>query len=171
MKKSNFDAERELSFKIPVQDLLKLFVDGILIKTDSMRITQKWCIRGVTNGVPYSNRIRKVYDNKGVFRYAEHTMKYYLSHNERLEFNSRITEEEYERIFGLHPHGKVVNKTRLLFIEKAVECVTRQPGFMRFNADIIDGSKDAIIEIEFRSKEDAKRFQVPSWLQPYIGGK
>lgn len=169
MRKSNFDVERELSFKIPVKDLAALFAKGTLIKTDSIRIIQKWCARGVTNGTPYSNRIRKVYDERGRFQYAEHTMKYYLSPTERLEFNSKITREEYDIVFGLHPHGKVVNKTRLLFIEKIAEIHSGFSGV--YSADIVEGGKLAVIEIEFKTQEDKKRFRVPSWLRPYAGGK
>ena len=168
MKITKFQAENELSFEIPVRDLMKLFQNKTLFIQSKQYIEQKWCIKGATEGVPYSARIRKtVFDESRIPRNPayEYTMKYYLSPTERMEFNDSISKEEYDKLFALHPHGKVVNKTRILFVYEWVGYGNFKS--IQYSADIFSGQKNAIIEIEFSSQGQKDKYVVPDWLKPY----
>lgn len=177
-----YESEHELSFEIPLVDFLKLLADGTLSKKEVIRIQQKWLFKGKADGCMYSTRIRSTQKCRGtvgttpdkfepwgpmvgLWDKYEYTTKYYLSQTERLEFNAPISHDEYEKISSLHPNGKVVNKTRILFRDKTVD---QNFGNILYSADIVKGGDKVIIELEFSSKEAKALYAPPSWAKPYF---
>ena len=161
MTVTKFEEENELSFEVPKNKVMKLLSEGVLVTVGSCKIEQKWCIRGASEGVPYSSRIRKTTDLTGKIPYShEYTMKYYVTHTSRIEINSDISAEEYDTISKLHPHGKEISKTRLTVRPNVLVVEYSGP---TYQIDIFPNNK-AIIEVEFKSDEQRKAFKKPEWL-------
>lgn len=164
-----YDKELELSWEMPREEFLKICQEGKLRKIDTLQIEQKWCFKNIVQNVGHSVRVRKTIQQHGIGAIirCEYTTKYYFSATDRMELNVNITPEEYTTIFDLYPDGKVVNKTRLLLVDR----INPNPVGVLYAVDFLKENPDTVIvEVEFSTLNQKKEFVLPDWAKPYVKG-
>lgn len=154
--------ENEISFEVPLKEIEKLIENGTLHQVSTERIEQKWLTQGVApNGTTkVRTRIRKITNASGAIPYdCTYDTKYDLTPTARIELSAPLTDAEYNFLYSLYPQSEAVNKTRLLLREVLKN--------QDYEVDVYPGNPITRVEIEFKTKNDMKEFQVPEWLKPY----
>lgn len=177
IKQTQFTTELEHSYRIRKSALL-----DVLAQLQSARaslITQAWLRterRETEEGGAYIIRTRTreeeiVASGKTHWEYT--TKIYHLNSNKevetgeyphgdfevlkRTELTCEITQEEYRLMLKLYPNAKKVTKLRIKVLDKA--------SGLWYDIDTIEGSEYAVVEVEFETEEQAKAYEIPSWIK------
>ena len=75
----------------------------------------------------------------------------------RTELTCGITQEEYRLMLELYPNAKKVTKCRIKVLDKS--------SGLWYDIDTVEGSEYAVVEVEFKTEEQAKAYEIPSWIK------
>jgi len=122
------------------------------------KIKSKMNIQQVYANLNPDVRIRKInQDNQNTYF---HTVKYFLTDNQREEIERLITEDQYDRIFS-YIGKKPLNKDRYL-IDLDNNLVAEVDHFE---------TGETIVEVEFPNLETMNLFKIPNWFGEEIKDK
>lgn len=176
VKQTQLTTELEHSYRIRKSSL-----PDILTRAQSARaslITQAWLRteRRETEGGIYIMRTRvreEEYIATGVTKWEYTTKIYHLNSNKevevgeyphgdfevlkRTELTCGITQEEYRLMLELYPNAKKVTKCRVKVLDKS--------SGLWYDIDTVEGNEYAVVEVEFETEEQAKAYEIPSWIK------
>ena len=167
-----FDRELELGFEVSAAQAIKIITrEGLSILMQNT-IHQTWLEEGEVGDYKFRTRIRKTEIISPEAADYEYTTKYSKSDEQaaaqdNMELNAEITPEEYEKLKKIYEAAgkKEVVKIRTLF---------REPldAFTIYTLDTYPNEEGdrARIEIEFKNKEEMRRWKAPNWLKELIDG-
>lgn len=75
----------------------------------------------------------------------------------RTELTCGITQEEYRLMLELYPNAKKVRKCRVKVLDKSTG--------LWYDIDTVEGNEYAVVEVEFETEEQAKAYEIPSWIK------
>lgn len=176
VKQTQFTTELEHSYRIRKSSL-----PDVLTRLQSSRaslITQAWLRterRETEEGV-YIIRTRareEEYVATGETKWEYTTKIYHLNSNKevevgeyphgdfevlkRTELTCGITQEEYRLMLKLYPNAKKVTKCRVKALDKS--------SGLWYDIDTVEGKEYAVVEVEFETEEQAKAYEIPSWIK------
>ena len=176
VKQTQFTTELEHSYRIP-----KSALPDVLTRLQLSRasiITQAWLRterRETEEGV-YIIRTRareEEYVTTGETKWEYTTKIYHLNSDKevevgeyphgdfevlkRTELTCGITQEEYRLMLELYPNAKKVTKCRVKVLDKS--------SGLWYDIDTVEGSEYAVVEVEFKTEEQAKAYEIPSWIK------
>lgn len=144
---------KEIERKFLVEDISKLNLE----KYNKKHITQHYLYSDKFTVI----RKRKIeQNNEKIFYYTiKHRINDYIAE----EKENKITEEEYEDI--------KINK-ELNVIEK-VRCIIPIQNDLKIELDVFENMFEGVVfaEVEFKSEQQAKNFEIPNWFGKELTGK
>ena len=164
-----YDRELELGFEVSAAQAVKIITrEGLSILVQKV-IHQTWLEEGEVGDYKFRTRIRKTEIFPDAADY-EFTTKYSKSDEkaaaqDNMELNAEITPEEYEKLKKIYEAAgkKEVVKIRTFF---------REPldPFTTYTLDTYPDEEGdrARIEIEFKDKEEMRRWKAPDWFKELI---
>lgn len=166
-----YDRELELGFEVSAAQAIKIITRENLSILIQKVIYQIWLEEGEVGDYKFRTRIRKTEIISPDVADYEFTTKYSKSdeqaaEQDNMELNAEITLEEYEKLKKIYEAAgkKEVVKIRTLF---------REPldAFTIYTLDTYPNEEGdrARIEIEFKDKEEMRRWKAPAWLNELIG--
>lgn len=177
VKQTQFTTELEHSYRIRKSALPDVLTQ--LRASKASIITQAWLRterRETEEGGVYIIRTRareEEYVTTGKTHWEYTTKIYHLNSNKevetgeyphgdfevlkRTELTCEITQEEYRLMLKLYPNAKKVTKLRIKVLDKA--------SGLWYDIDTIEGSEYAVVEVEFETEEQAKAYEIPSWIK------
>lgn len=75
----------------------------------------------------------------------------------RTELTCGITQEEYRLMLELYPNAKKIMKCRVKVLDKS--------SGLWYDIDTVEGNEYAVVEVEFETEEQAKAYEIPSWIK------
>ena len=170
-----YDHELELGFEVSAAQAIKIMTRENLVILNQNIIHQTWLEEGKVGDYKFRTRIRRTEiaypDANGSWAgKCEFTTKYSKSDEQaavqdNMELNAEITPEEYDKlkkIYGAAGKEEVV-KIRTYFRtplnELSIYTLDTYPN---------EEGDRARIEIEFKSKEEMRRWKAPNWLKELI---
>ena len=177
VKQTQFTTELEHSYRIRKSSL-----PDVLTRVQSARaslITQAWLRterRETEEGGAYIIRTRVREEEivaSGKTKWEYTTKIYHLNSNKevetgeyphgdfevlkRTELTCGITQEEYQLMLELYPNAKKVTKLRVKVLDKSTG--------LWYDIDTIEGNEYAVVEVEFETEEQARTYEIPSWIK------
>lgn len=177
VKQTQFTTELEHSYRIRKSSL-----PDVLTRLRASRasiITQAWLRterRETEEGGVYVIRTRareEEYVTTGETKWEYTTKIYHLNGNKevevgehphgdfgvlkRTELTCEITQEEYRLMLELYPNAKKVTKCRMKVLDKS--------SGLWYDIDTVKGKDYVVVEVEFETEEQAKAYEIPSWIK------
>lgn len=177
VKQTQFTTELEHSYRIRKSAIPDVLTRVQISKTSI--ITQAWLRterRETEEGGVYIIRTRvreEEYVTTGETKWEYTTKIYHLNSDKevevgehphgdfevlkRTELTCGITQEEYRLMLKLYPNAKKVRKCRMKVLDKS--------SGLWYDIDTVEGKDYVVVEVEFETEEQAKTYEIPSWIK------
>lgn len=177
VKQTQFTTELEHSYRIRKSAIPDVLTRLQISKTSI--ITQAWLRterRETEEGGVYIIRTRvreEEYVTTGETKWEYTTKIYHLNSDKevevgehphgdfevlkRTELTCGITQEEYRLMLKLYPNAKKVRKCRMKVLDKS--------SGLCYDIDTVEGKDYVVVEVEFETEEQAKAYEIPSWIK------
>lgn len=177
VKQTQFTTELEHAYRIRKANLPTIL--STMPSKGASIVTQAWLRierRETEEGGAYIIRTRVREEEvitSGVTHWEYTTKIYHLNSNKevetgeyphgdfevlkRTELTCQITQEEYRLMLKLYPNAKKVTKCRVKVLDKSTG--------LWYDIDTVEGNEYAVVEVEFETEEQAKAYEIPSWIK------
>ena len=164
-----FDRELELGFEVSAAQAIKVITRENMIILQQNIIHQTWLEEGEVGDYKFRTRIRKTEIFPDAADY-EFTTKYSKSDEQaaaqdNMELNAEITPEEYDKLKKIYG---AAGKEEVMKIRTYFRTPLNTLSIYTLDTYPNEEGDRARIEIEFKDKEEMRRWKAPNWLKELI---
>ena len=170
-----YDRELELGFEVSAAQAIKIITRENLVILQQSIIHQTWLEEGKVGDYKFRTRIRRTEitypDANGSWAgKCEFTTKYSKSDEQaaaqdNMELNAEITPEEYDKLKKIYG---AAGKEEVMKIRTCFGTPLNLLSIYMLDTYPNEEGDRARIEIEFKDKEEMRRWKAPNWLKELI---